>query len=87
MSITKIATLGVWVVLLVLALGFTGTARQVGLYGLPLTAAAHCLEMLIFARVIRGGTGSLAGNLFQVLLFGLFHIWELHRQQQQPESL
>ncbi len=78
MSPAKIAVLGLYVALAVIAyLGAGGTAGSVALWLLVILAVAHVVEMAVFYRKCADAPGSTAGHLFNVFLFGVFHARDL----------
>ncbi len=78
MSSGKLAVLGLWVVL---SASFLVPADSAfawwGQMFFWLTWAAHAAECGIFYNKAKASKGSLAGNLAQIFLFGLFHVQEL----------
>jgi uncharacterized protein YhhL (DUF1145 family) len=82
MSAGKIGALVVYAVLAALALTQGGT--QLGsianwiIVGL---IVVHTLEVIIFFKLCREASGSMAGHLLQVFAFGYFHVKELKATQ------
>ena len=78
MSAAKIATLGLYAVLAVLALTQSGTTLgSVALWILIVLAVAHLVEVVVFLPLAKRAGGSLAGHVLQIFLFGIFHKREM----------
>jgi len=78
MSAVKIAILVGYVVLAYLAMGLQGSdAAQWAGWLLIGLIVAHMLEVAVFFKKCKEAGGSLPMHLFNVLLFGVFHIKEL----------
>jgi uncharacterized protein YhhL (DUF1145 family) len=78
MSAGKIACLLVYAVLALVAVVKAGTtAATVSTWILVGLLASHVVEMIILFRLCQRASGSLAGNLFNVLVFGYFHTVEM----------
>lgn len=84
MSSAKIIILVSYAVLAGLALFMSDSPAGVwGLRILLLLAAAHLVEMAVFFKTCQRAGGSLPGHLFNVFLFGVFHVREI---KQGPQS-
>lgn len=80
MSTPKMALLGLWVVLTVVALlPAAGTLATVAQALLALLVVAHVVECLLYLPRLRRQSGGLGGHLVQTLIFGVFHLRELPR--------
>lgn len=78
MSAGKIGALVVYAILAVLAVTQAGTSTGAVVNWIIVgLLAAHVVEMVVLFRLCRQASGSLAGNLFNVLLFGYFHMVEM----------
>ena len=78
MSAAKIVLLVVYAVLAVLALTQAGTAAgSWALRIILILAVAHAVEVVVFFRACQRAGGSLVGHLFNVFLFGVFHMKEI----------
>ena len=78
MSAAKKVMLGIYVILVALALTQGGTA--VGLWSLRILgilAAVHLVEVAVFFRQCQAAGGSLPLHLLNVFLFGVLHTNEL----------
>lgn len=78
MSPMKITILVLYAVLAALAL--TQSASAVGIWSLRILvilAIAHTVEMVVFFKACQRAGGSLGGHLFNVFLFGVFHMREI----------
>lgn len=80
MSITRIALLVVWLLALAAVL-IPGTALMftLGRWLFWILIVAHAIECVLFFSRLRKAPGSLAGNLWNTMLFGIFHIKTLPR--------
>lgn len=80
MSITRIALLVVWLLLLAAVL-LPGThPMQTAAHWLFwILIVAHAIECVLFLPRLRKAPGSLAGHLWNTMLFGIFHIKTLPR--------
>lgn len=80
MSITRIALLVVWLLALSAVL-LPGTAMMftVGRWLFWILLGAHAIECVVFFGRFRKAPGSLAGHLFNTLLFGIVHVKSLPR--------
>ena len=84
MSATKMAILVGYVVLGAMGVIYAGSAvGDWSLRILLLLAVAHVVEMAVFYKRCQQAGGSMALHLFNVFLFGVFHVREL----EQPGSL
>ena len=83
MSAGKLAVLVIW--LLCGAAFFVGdsTLATVGRWVFWILVAAHVVECAVFLPVLRKAPGSLGGNLFQTLVFGILHVQEV-REAVEP---
>ena len=82
MSTPKIVTLLVYAVLAALAITQGGTT-PLGVWSLrilAILAAAHAIEMVVFFKLCKQASGSLAGNLINVFLFGVIHAGEMKKE-------
>jgi uncharacterized protein YhhL (DUF1145 family) len=82
MSMTKIVTLVIYVVLAGLAL--TQGDMAVGAWSLRLLGiliVVHAIETVIFFKLCQGAGGSLPMHLLNVFLFGIFHVQEIKAGQ------
>ena len=78
MSAGKIVCLLVYAVLAIVAVVAAGTtAATVCIWILVGLLATHVVEMVILFRLCQQASGSLAGNLLNVLVFGYFHTVEM----------
>ncbi len=77
MSGTKIGILVGYAVLIALVVLGSGIAANIALSLLVLLAVAHVVEMAVFYGRCKAAGGSMAGHMFQVFLFGVFHVREL----------
>lgn len=78
MSSGKVGTLALYVVLALIAVTQAGTAMAtLAVWILLAIAVTHVVEMVILFRLCKESTGSLAGNLFNVFLFGYFHMQDM----------
>lgn len=74
MSAGKIVVLLLYGVLLAVLVTQAGTtAATVAGWMLLVLVATHLAEMVLYFRQCQQAAGSLAGNLFQVFLFGILH--------------
>ncbi len=81
MSTPKIVTLLTYAVLAALALTQGGTPLGVwSLRILAILARAHAIEMVVFFKLCKQASGSLAGNLINVFLFGVIHAGEMKKE-------
>jgi uncharacterized protein YhhL (DUF1145 family) len=82
MSATKIAILVGYAILGALAL--TQSGSPAGVWSakiLLILVVAHAVEVIVFFKACRRAGGSLVGHLFNVLLFGVFHMKEIKAAQ------
>lgn len=79
MSVPKLALLGFWGVLIVVAAVAGGTLATAARVMLGVLVIGHVAECVIFISRLRQAGGSLPGQLLQTLVFGLFHLRELPR--------
>ena len=82
MSATKIAILVGYAILGALAL--TQSGSPAGAWSakiLLILVIAHAVEVIVFFKACQRAGGSLAGHLFNVLLFGVFHMKEIKAAQ------
>lgn len=82
MSAIKIAILAGYVVLAALAL--TQAGSPAGAWSakiLLILAVVHAVEVVVFFKACQRAGGSLVGHLFNVLLFGVFHMKEIKAAQ------
>lgn len=79
MSVPKIAVLGLWSALIVVAAVAGGTAATAAQAVLLVLVVAHLIECVVFLTRLRRAGGSLPGHLLQTFAFGLFHVRELPR--------
>lgn len=78
MSIGKIVVLVLYAVLLVVLVTEAGsTVATVAGWALLVLVATHMVETVLYFRQCQQAPGSLAGNLFQVFLFGILHSMEM----------
>lgn len=83
MSAGKIGCLVLYAVLIVVAFTQAGTTLGAGAGWILLAlAVSHVLEMILYFRLCQQASGSLAGNLFSVFVFGYFHMVEMKAAQQ-----
>lgn len=83
MSAGKIGCLVLYAVLILVALTQAGTTMGSGAAWILLAlAVSHVLEMVLYFRLCQQASGSLAGNLFSVFVFGYFHMVEMKAVQQ-----
>ena len=78
MSATKIVLLVTYAILAVLAL--TQAGSPAGAWSariLLILAVAHAVEVIVFFKTCQRAGGSLAGHLFNVFVFGVFHVKEI----------
>jgi uncharacterized protein YhhL (DUF1145 family) len=67
------------------ALGFFALTRPDGVLGvwslriLVILAVAHIVEMFVFFKACQRAGGSMAGHMFNVFLFGIFHMQGLKK--------
>jgi uncharacterized protein YhhL (DUF1145 family) len=81
MSPAKIALLVIYAVLIALAALQGGTPTgDWSLRILLLVAAAHVVECAVFFRVLRAAGGSMVRHLFNVFVFGVFHVNEVRQE-------
>ncbi len=81
MSTPKIVTLLTYAVLAGLA--FTQGGTPLGVWSLrilAILALAHAIEMVVFFKLCKQASGSLAGNLINVFLFGVIHAGEMKKE-------
>lgn len=80
MSLTRIALLVAWLLLLATVL-LPGTTWMytLGRWLFWALIVAHAIECVLFFSRLRKAPGSLAGNLWNTMLFGIFHIKTLPR--------
>lgn len=81
MSVSKIAILVVYAVLIGLAV--VAPESSAGAYSLGLLlvlAAVHAVEVIVFYKRCKAAGGSMAAHVLNVFLFGVFHIKELKAQ-------
>ena len=82
MSAAKIVLLVVYAGLAILAITQAGTpAATWAIRIIVILAIAHTVEMVVFFQACRRAGGSLAGHLFNVFLFGVFHMKEVKAAQ------
>jgi len=82
MSAVKIAILVGYAILAVLALTQAGSpAGAWSARVLLILVVAHTVEMIVFFKACQRAGGSLVGHLFNVLLFGVFHMKEIKAAQ------
>lgn len=80
MSITRIALLVAWLLLLAaVLLPGAHPMQAAGRWLLWILIVAHAIECVVFFSRLRKAPGSLAGNLWNTMLFGIFHIKTLPR--------
>jgi len=82
MSAVKIAILVGYAILGALAL--TQAGSPAGAWSakiLLILVVAHAVEVVVFFKVCQRAGGSLVGHLFNVLLFGVFHVKEIKAAQ------
>jgi uncharacterized protein YhhL (DUF1145 family) len=82
MSVSKIVSLVVYAVLIVL--GLTQGDSSVGQWSLKflmILAAVHAVETMVFFRFCQKAGGSLPVHLLNVFLFGVLHIMEIKAAQ------
>ncbi len=78
MSTTKLLILAVYAVIVAVAVVAAGTtAGNYALWTLLILVAVHSVEMVVFYKRCREAGGSIVGHLFNVFLFGVFHMREL----------
>jgi uncharacterized protein YhhL (DUF1145 family) len=78
MSPGKIGCLVLYAVLAVVALTQAGTtAATAAVWILAILAVVHAAEVVMLYPLCRQAGGSLAGNLFQVFVFGYYHMIEM----------
>jgi len=78
MSPGKVGCLVLYAVLAAVAVIQAGTtAGTVALWILAIFAVVHLAEMVMLYPLCRKASGSLAGNLFQVFVFGYYHMIEM----------
>ncbi len=78
MSPGKIGCLVLYAVLAVVALTQAGTtAATAAVWILGILAVVHAAEMVLLYPLCRQAGGSLATNLFQVFVFGYYHMIEM----------
>ena len=78
MSPGKIGALVLYAVLAILALTQAGTTTgTVVNWIIIVLVVTHAVEMVVLFRLCRDAPGSLAGNLFNVFVFGYFHMVEM----------
>jgi len=78
MSAGKIGCLIVYAALAMVALTQQGSAMAtLAVWALLVLAVAHTIEMVVLFSLCQRAPGSLPGNLFQVFLFGYFHMVEM----------
>ena len=83
MSAGKIGCLILYAVLILVAFTQAGTTLGSGAAWILLAlAVSHVLEMVLYFRLCQQASGSLAGNLFNVFVFGYFHMVEMKAVQQ-----
>ena len=78
MSAAKIGLLVTYAILAALAL--TQAGSPVGIWSariLLILAVAHTVEVIVFFKACQRAGGSLVGHLFNVFLFGVFHMKEI----------
>lgn len=81
MSAGKIGCLVVYVALAMVAITQQGSSMAtLAVWALLILAVAHTIEMVILFRLCQRAPGSVPGNLFQVFLFGYFHMVEMKAQ-------
>ncbi len=80
MSIVRIALLVIWLLALS-AVVLPGTALMftVGRWLFWALLGVHALECVVFFARLRKAPGSLAGHLFNTMLFGIVHVRTLPR--------
>ena len=84
MSAGKIGCLALYAVLILVAL--TQGSSDMGMVAggiLLALAVSHLIEMAMYYRLCQQSAGSLGGNLFQVFVFGYFHMVEMKAQQRE----
>ena len=82
MSAVKIAILVGYAILAALALTQAGSpAGAWSARVLLILVVAHTVEMIVFFKACQRAGGSLVGHLFNVLLFGVFHMKEIKAAQ------
>ena len=82
MSVAKIVLLVSYVILAALAL--TQAGSPAGAWSakiLLILAVAHTVEMIVFFKTCQRAGGSLVGHLFNVFVFGVFHVKEIKAAQ------
>jgi uncharacterized protein YhhL (DUF1145 family) len=78
MSTGKIGCLVLYAVLAVVALTQAGTtAATAAVWILGILAVVHAAEVVMLYPLCKQAGGSLAGNLFQVFVFGYYHMIEM----------
>jgi uncharacterized protein YhhL (DUF1145 family) len=78
MSAAKIVLLVTYAILAVLAL--TQAASPAGVWSariLLILAVLHTVEVILFFKTCQRAGGSLVGHLFNVFVFGVFHVKEI----------
>ena len=87
MSAGKIACLVLYAALIAVAISQGGSGVGLAAAGILLAlAVSHIVEMGLYYRLCQRSSGSLAGNLLNVFLFGYFHMVEMKAQQPHSNS-
>ena len=87
MSAGKVACLVVYAALIAVAISQGGSGLGTLAAGILLAlAVSHIIEMGLYYRLCQRASGSLAGNLLNVFVFGYFHMVEMKAQQSPGNS-